>query len=146
MDANNQDVGARVRAAREYARLDPDELAAKLRTDGFRFSRSTLDRVEANKRHLDVREAQLIARETGVPLTFLVRGWWSPPDLVERVAALEEELSQSRRERDALGRALAALRDTLQTRLADQSETGLEQDQTPADEADRSEEGGRRTP
>lgn len=124
MATPTDDVGARVKAARTYARLEPEQLAELLTAAGFKFSRRTLDRLEAGDRHLDVREARVIAESTGAPVVFLTRGWWTPADmperladLLERVTRLEEELLQAQAERDVLIEAISEIGELLQERL-----------------------------
>jgi transcriptional regulator with XRE-family HTH domain len=141
MDDNNDnggDVGARVIAARAYARLTQDELAEKVRDAGFRFSRRTLDRLEAGERHLDVREARVIAQTCGVPLGFLVRGFWAPADLADRVAALEDQFKSAALDRDALAQQIESLGGSLENRLVTYARQALEQALQQAPAKDRS--------
>lgn len=131
--ARNDDLGARVRAARSYADLSQQGLA-----DAIGVERRIVGYIEANEeRHeLTVPEAQAIARATHVPVGFLVHGWDEPPDLIERVDALEAEAKQTRTERDALRRTLRAIGTLLRDRLALSVNEALELGLAPADEED----------
>jgi transcriptional regulator with XRE-family HTH domain len=141
-EVDQEEVGARVAAARVYARLTPDELAKSVRDAAFpRFSKRTLARVEAGERHLDVREARVIAQTCDVPLSFLVRGWWAPPDLVTRVAGFEDALTHVENVQDEHGRILRAVDELLQAQLGTSAITALGRSSESPGEEDQTEEG-----
>ena len=111
----DDDLGARVRLARMHAGLNQTKLGEVLGIE-----RKTVAAIENNEaRHeLTIPEAQKIARATGVPLSFLVIGWAAPPELEERVSALEALRESAQRERDALIDRIDSLEDELRTQLA----------------------------
>src|ERR1700757_1385985 len=64
------DLPARIRAARAYAKLGVRECAHALG-----ISEDTFERTEKGKRPLTIPEAKAYADATGVPLWFLLDGW-----------------------------------------------------------------------
>lgn len=137
MAQRDEDLGARVRAARSYAGLSQSGLA-----DAIGVERRIVTYIEANdSRHpLSVREARRIAGATGVPVGFLLNGWDGTAGLAERIDALEDDVRQSQVERAALKQALAAIGTLLRDRLGLDVEEASAPDLGLADEDDHPQE------
>jgi transcriptional regulator with XRE-family HTH domain len=110
----DDDIGARVRAARSYADLSQGALA-----DAIGVERRIVGYIEANEtRHeLTVPEAQRIARACRIPLSFLLHGWAAPAELLERVDALEAEVRSASEDREDLAARLVELDASLERRI-----------------------------
>jgi transcriptional regulator with XRE-family HTH domain len=119
---DDRTLGARVRAARSYAGLSQKDLADKLGLE-----RRIVLAIESNdpRHELTVPEAQRVARECGVPLSFIVGGWAAPAELVDQVAALEDQLSQMQSERAADRRLLEELTVSIELIHATLASAGL---------------------
>jgi len=134
------DLGARVRAARSYRNLSQQELA-----DEIGVERRIVGYIEANEtRHeLTVPEAQRIAKICRVPLGFLLHGWAAPAELVDRVEALEAEVRSGSEDREDLAKRLDELDGALERRLETFAAQVLQQERSrraPRDHAGEEEE------
>lgn len=114
MSGTDDNLGARIRAARGYAKLGQDALAKLIGV-----GREVVIAMEADQREPTVREARQISDATGAPLTFLLSGWAAPPELLERVATLEAEVGQARADRDLQAAEIEALSARLERRFAE---------------------------
>lgn len=115
MSATDDNLGARIRAARGYAKIDQGTLATRIG-----LGREVIIAMEMDKREPTVREMKRIARETGVPADFLLHGWGSISsngDLADRVAALEARISSADEDREDLAARIDELSDALERRL-----------------------------
>lgn len=134
--AQDEDIGARVRAARSYADLSQQGLA-----DAIGVERRIVGYIEGNEtRHeLTVPEARRIAEACGVPVDFLLHGWGangSSGALAERVAALETRVSSADEDREDLAARLDELDVALETRLEKFAEQVLMRRRTQRRRAD----------
>lgn len=142
MAQDDDDLGARVRAARGYANLSQQGLA-----DAIGVERRIVGYIEGNEpRHeLTVPEARRIADACRIPARFLLNGWAAPPELEERVAALDAEVRRAAADRELLAAQIEALDARLETRFAELASQALGQSSPPPDAKDRSRPKGRKT-
>jgi transcriptional regulator with XRE-family HTH domain len=103
------DLGARVRAARSYAKLSQQALG-----DALGLTRGIINAIEDNDdRHpLSVNEAYRIAAVCGVPVAFIIEGWGVNRPIQDRLTDIERRLADvaktsgelTAHERELLGR------------------------------------------
>lgn len=112
----DDDLGARVRAARGFAGLSQAQLAEQIGLE-----RRIVVAIEADDaRHpLGVKEAREIARACRVPVSFLFNGWAAPPELLDRVTALEEMAARAEADRDIQAAEIEVLLERLEKRYAE---------------------------
>jgi transcriptional regulator with XRE-family HTH domain len=89
MGSEVDNLGARVRAARSYAKLSQTALG-----DALGYTRAVINAIEDNDvRHpLSVIEAYRIATICGVPVSFIVEGWSVNRPIQDRLADIERRL------------------------------------------------------
>lgn len=89
--AHEDDIGARVRAARCYAKLTHDGLGKKLGLE-----RRVVAAIEENNpRHqLTIAEAKKIADVCSVPVSFLIEGWAVNRPIQDRLSDIERSVTK----------------------------------------------------
>ena len=95
MSATDDHLGARIRAARGYAKLDQATLAKQIG-----LGREVVIAMEKDEREPTVPEVRRISNATGAPLDFLLNGW--DGSLTDRLAALEARVSSAEEDREDL--------------------------------------------
>lgn len=115
MGATDDNMGARIRAARAFAGITSHEKLGKQ----IGLGRDAVLAMEKNQRMPTVAEVRTIANATGVPIGFLINGWSASGRLSQRVEALEAEVKSGSEDREDLAKRIDELDASLEKRLAE---------------------------